>query len=128
MEDTNLLLVDDDVDWGETTAALLEHERESLDVRYVSDADEAVEEFEEGFDCVLADYNMPGVDGIDLLEIVRDDYPDLPYILITSQGSEDVASEAVSKGVTDYIVKRPGDDQTDTIVNRVENAVRSYRA
>jgi len=134
MTEIRAVLVDDDPEWGETTARLLDHKRENFEVEFTKSVEGATEMVkgdesdEPAVDCVIADYHMPGLDGIDLLEIVREEYPDLPFVLVTAKGSEDVASEAISKEVTDYITKKPGEDQTETIANRVENAVRSYRA
>lgn len=51
---------------------------------------------------------MPGLDGLDVLERVRGEYPDLPFILFTGKGSEEIASDAISKGVTDYLQKGGG--------------------
>jgi DNA-binding NtrC family response regulator len=54
---------------------------------------------------------MPGVDGLEFLASVREEYPDLPFILFTGKGSEEIASEAISRGVTDYLQKETGTDQ-----------------
>lgn len=45
---------------------------------------------------------MPGQTGIEFLEVVRDQYANLPFILFTGQGSDEIASDAISAGVTDY--------------------------
>jgi PAS domain S-box-containing protein len=71
---------------------------------------------------------MPGTDGIEFLQAVRRDYPTLPFILFTGRGSEEVASEAISAGVTDYLQKETGTDQYAVLANRVENAVEKHRA
>lgn len=79
-------------------------------------------------ECVVSDYQMPGMNGLELLSAVREIDPDMPFILFTGRGSESVASEAVSAGVTDYIRKATGTEQYDLLVNRVRNAVDRYRA
>ncbi|WP_313692543.1 hybrid sensor histidine kinase/response regulator [Halorarum halobium] len=78
--------------------------------------------------CLVTDYEMPELTGIDLLEAVREEYPELPVILYTAQGSESVASDAISANVTDYIRKGSGDDHWDLLANRVRTAVDHYRA
>ena len=82
---------------------------------------------DERFDAVVCDYDLPDGTGIDLLERVRDRDPDLPFVLFTGKGSEEVASEAISAGVTDYLQKRGETDQYEVLVNRVRNAVDRYR-
>jgi DNA-binding NtrC family response regulator len=46
---------------------------------------------------------LAGTDGLGFLQVVREEYTDLPFILFTGRGSEQVAGEAVSAGVTDYL-------------------------
>jgi PAS domain S-box-containing protein len=70
---------------------------------------------------------MPGENGIEFLEAVREEYPDLPFILYTGKGSEEVASDAISSGVTDYLQKGSGTDQYTVLANRITNAVEAYR-
>jgi DNA-binding response OmpR family regulator len=65
--------------------------------------------------------------GIELLETVRETYPDLPFVLFTETGSEEVASEAISAGVTDYLQKGGGSEQYALLANRIENAVQAHR-
>jgi signal transduction histidine kinase len=57
---------------------------------------------------------------------VRADYPDLPFILYTGRGSEEVASEAISAGATDYLQKQSGTEQCELLANRIRNAVGRY--
>ena len=77
--------------------------------------------------CVVSDYDMPKRDGLDFLKAVREDSPDLPFILFTGKGSEQIASEAISVGVTDYLQKG-GMDAYELLANRIENVVNKYRA
>ena len=80
------------------------------------------------FDCVVSDYDMPGMTGLEFLERVRGRYPDLPFVLFTGKGSEEIASEAISAGVTDYLQKGTRGDRFTVLVNRIENAVDQRRA
>jgi PAS domain S-box-containing protein len=78
-------------------------------------------------DCVVSDQDMPGSTGIEFLEKVRQQYPDLPFILYTGRGSEDIASKAISAGVTDYVQKGSGNHNYELLANRVSNAVKQAR-
>lgn len=127
--DVAVLLVDDDVDWVETTGAALEGAHDALSVVTATGGWEALDVIaSEDFDCVVCDYRMPDFDGIALLERIRADYGDVPFILVTGAGSEAVASRAISSRVTDYFVKEPGRDQSGTLGMRIRTAVEAYRA
>jgi len=71
---------------------------------------------------------MPAQNGLEFLETIREEYPDLPFILYTSRGSEEVASEAISAGVTDYLQKEAGTGHYELLAKRITNAVDQYRA
>ena len=81
-----------------------------------------------GVDCVVSDYEMPGLDGFDLLRRVREFDPELPFVLYTGRGSEEVASDAISMGVTDYLRKGHGTAQFALLGHRIEEAVARYHA
>ncbi|MDZ7731305.1 MAG: response regulator [Natrialbaceae archaeon] len=78
-------------------------------------------------ECVVSDYMMPDRDGIEFLEAVRSRAPNLPFILYTSNGSEDIASNAISAGVTDYLQKGTP-NQYSILANRIEHAIVQYRS
>jgi PAS domain S-box len=60
------------------------------------------------FDAIVADYQMTGMDGIAFLKIVREKYGDIPFVIFTGRGREEVVIEAVNEGV-DYYVQKGGD-------------------
>ena len=78
-------------------------------------------------DCVLSEYELPDGDGLSLLGHVQEAHEDLPFILFTDRGSEAVASEAISQGVTDYVQKTNGERQQTLLTNRIRNAVATHR-
>ncbi|TKX74705.1 response regulator [Halorubrum sp. GN11_10-6_MGM] len=123
-----VLHVEDDEAFADLTAA--HFERIEADIRHETARTVAAAERRcrgDSFEAVVCDYDLPDGTGIDLLERVREDEPELPFILFTGKGSEEVASEAISAGVTDYLQKRGGTDQYEVLVNRVRNAVDRYR-
>lgn len=54
---------------------------------------------------VVTDANMPGLSGLELIRRLRADHPEIPTILITSEGSESIAAEALRAGASDYLTK-----------------------
>ncbi|SMO55381.1 hybrid sensor histidine kinase/response regulator [Halorubrum cibi] len=129
LETIRVLHVDDDPGLAEMVATFLEREDDRIEVRTEHDAEAGLRALADAeVDCVVSDYDMPGLDGIDFLRAVRDDHPDLPFVLFTGKGSEEVASEAISAGVTDYLQKRGGTEQYALLANRIRNAADADRA
>ncbi|OPY80929.1 MAG: Transcriptional regulatory protein QseF [Syntrophorhabdus sp. PtaU1.Bin058] len=64
------------------------------------------------------DLMMPGMNGLDLLESVRDTDPDLPVIILTGHGTIKTAVEAVKRGAFDYVTKPYDIDEVDLIIKR----------
>lgn len=57
------------------------------------------------FDIVLSDFNILGFDGLQVLQAVKDKHPDLPVIIVTGTGSEEIAIQAMKMGAADYVIK-----------------------
>ena len=60
---------------------------------------------EDDFDVILADYTLPSFDGLSALKIAQQHSPDVPFIFVSGTLGEDVATEALKTGATDYILK-----------------------
>jgi len=125
-----VLLVDDEPDFPETAATFLEREDDRLEVTPATSAREGLARHEETpFDCVVSDYAMPKMDGLEFLEAVREESPELPFVLYTARGSEDVASEAITAGVSDYYQRdHHGEEEYVVLANRITNLVERHRA
>jgi PAS domain S-box-containing protein len=123
-----VLHVDDEPMFAETAAEFLERADDRLTVETVTSAEAGLDRLAEDLDCIVCDYDMPGQDGIEFLQALRAEYPDLPFILFTGKGSEEIASEAVSAGVTDYLQKTTGTDQYELLANRITNTVAQRQA
>ncbi|MBX0294119.1 PAS domain S-box protein [Haloarcula nitratireducens] len=129
VETIRVLHVDDDPAFVELTAEFLEAEGERVVVSTATSASEGLETLEtESIDCVVSDFEMPEMNGLELLDAVREKYPELPFVLFTGKGSEEVASEAIVRGATDYLQKQSGTDQYALLANRIRNAVETYRS
>jgi PAS domain S-box-containing protein len=125
----SVLHVDDEPDFADLAADMLEREDDRFAVASATSASVGLERLAvDDFDCIVSDYDMPGQNGIEFLEQVRDEFPDLPFILYTGKGSEEVASDAISAGVTDYLQKGSGTSQYAVLANRIRNAVENYYA
>lgn len=123
-----VLHVDDEPDFVDMAAIFLDRIQDRFTVETETKPTVALDRIEkEAFDCIISDYQMPVMDGLDLLDAVREEHPDVPFILCTARGSEEVASQAISRGVTDYIQKGTDTDQYEVLANRVQNAIDQYR-
>lgn len=126
-ERINVLLVDDNEQWANFLRDDLERTDPSLAVSVALSANEAMVTLaEESIDVVVADYRMPEIDGLQLLERIREDRSHFPFILVTAAGSEEVAATAIEAGVTDYLVKNPNTDQTKLLARRIRSAFDSF--
>lgn len=126
--DIQVLLVDDDKTWVESTAQILEHQREQFTVEPTTTKAAAETTLTTQFDCIVCDYDLGNDEtGLELLSDVRTADDDRPFILITGQGDESVASDAISRRVTDYIPKRSLGGHSDLLARRIETAVDAYR-
>ncbi|AXG09720.1 hybrid sensor histidine kinase/response regulator [Haloplanus rubicundus] len=124
-----VLYVDDDEEYAALTATFLERTSDHLVVSTAASASDALDRLDDTtFDCVVSDYRMPGMDGLALFERVRDRDDDLPFVLVTGVKDESIASEALARGVTDFVRKRPGSEAFELFANRIENAIERYRA
>ncbi len=77
-------------------------------------------------DCVVTEYALPSGDGLEVLEAAREAVPSIPVVLYTDAGGEDVASDAIAAGVTDYISKDVA--SVDLLANRVRHAIDQAEA
>lgn len=75
-------------------------------------------------DCVLSDLLMPEVDGFEFFAAVREDYPQLPFILFTGEESADTVSTAFERGVTDFVPKSFCRISHELLTHRIEQATR----
>jgi PAS domain S-box-containing protein len=104
-------------------------QRADIQVTTATTVGEAVDRLAgpESIDCIVSDHDLPDTDGVAFLEIVRAQAPTLPFILFTSEGSEDVASRAISADVTEYLIKEHHADQWDRLAGLIEDTVAYYR-
>ena len=119
-----ILIVDDELDMLELLELIIT-DRTSYQVVTVSDPLKVPELLKEGgFDLLISDLRMPQMDGMELLDRVRQIDAHLPYIILTAYGTIESAIEAMRKGALDYITKPFRQEQ---ILLTVEKALKFRR-
>ncbi|MFC6952103.1 response regulator [Halorubellus litoreus] len=124
----SVLHVDDDDRILELVQTRLEREFDRLHVDTTTSVDDAIAALEDDVDCIVTDYRMPGDDGLDLLKRIRVADPHVPVVFFTGHGSEEIAAEAISAGVTDYLQKGADESTIALLGNRVLSLVDRRRA
>lgn len=108
-----VLLVDDEESFVRVVALGLREEF-GYDVTTASNGKEAIDllrSSRQGFDVMVLDYMMPGVNGLDVLRWMHEDKNETPTFMLTAAGSETVAVEAMKLGAYDYCRKEQVDIQ-----------------
>ncbi len=92
---------------------------------------EALEKLEKSpFEVLFVDIKMPGMNGIELLGKVKEEYPDTTVIIITAYGSIETAVEAMKMGAADYLLKPFKPEQLSLVMEKVtqqRKLVSEYR-
>lgn len=103
---SRILVAEDSSAFASTIERLLR--REGYEVAVVTNGREALERLQAGPlpDLLLADLIMPEVNGLKVTEEVRIHFPSVPVVLMTSHGSEEIATAALQRGAVSYISKR----------------------
>jgi CheY-like chemotaxis protein len=126
-DEAQVLYVDDSEQFLDVTTTYLQREGEDLAVLSETDPHRALARIDEQqVDCIVSDYDMPPMDGLEFLERVRDYDETVPFILFTGKGSEAVAADAIESGVDAYVPKKTGATQYTVLVNRIETLVDQF--
>ncbi len=130
IEEIRALVVDDSDFFASLTVDQLETEHGIRAVKTTS-GDEAIETvYAEPFDCVVSDYDMPAMNGLELYEQIRASGIDIPFILLTGRTDGDIVTEAIDRGVDDYIHKESVSqrDSFQALANRLETVASQWMA
>lgn len=104
MKQTKILWVDDEIEILKPHILFLE--QKGYDVKAVNNGTDAIELIDnERFDIVFLDENMPGLSGIETLEKVKINHPQLPVVMITKSEEESIMEEAIGSKIADYLIK-----------------------
>ena len=127
MSQIRVLHVEDEPEYADLLANFLTDTDVDIHLDVTHDPEDGLERFlTDEYDCIISDYLMEPIDGINFLDHVREHDPDVPFILLTGHGNEAVASDAISSDVTDYVVKDAIPDRSDVLVKRITNVVSAY--
>ena len=103
-----ILMVDDNPDDRMLIRRALLREFPELEITEVGDPDSLARALDDGpFDLVITDYGLGFTDGFALLDRLKAQWPECPVILCTGTLSEEIAVEALRKGLDDYVLKDP---------------------
>ncbi|MWV63396.1 response regulator [Halorubrum sp. JWXQ-INN 858] len=124
-----VLLVDDDETWARTQRRTLERAHDTISVTTAHglvDARGAL--LAEPPDCIVCDYQLGDGTGLELLAEVREVRPEVPFVIVTGQGDERVASDAIGERVTDYVRKADVARRPTLLAQRIDALVATDRA
>ena len=123
------LLVDDDAAYLEVLRFFLEREG-SIESETATSAREALDMLsKKEYDAIVSDYLMPDMDGLELLKIIRLQGKDVPFIMLTGRGREDVAIQAINSGA-DFYIQKGGDPKAQyaDLSNMIKRSAQQRRA
>jgi CheY-like chemotaxis protein/anti-sigma regulatory factor (Ser/Thr protein kinase) len=128
MEDIPTILVVDDSQAGRTHAANVIRRRCGLSVHSAGSGEEALEHCERRSPAlILTDLEMPEMDGLRLVQEVKERWPSLPVVLMTGKGTEDLALQALREGAASYVARRHLERDLPEILDQVLAASRVDR-
>jgi len=126
-EDVNVLFVDDDENFNDLARDFFSREECGINLIVCGNPENVIDEIEsKDIDAVVSDYKMPTMNGFELFEKIRERWDDIPFIILTGEGEEDVAMEALNRGVDQYHIKRKNPIEQFKILSKsiLEEVVR----
>jgi len=129
MDKISVLIVDDDPGVSGSIRRKLERDAPHMSIAEAAGGRECLEYLNTHHaDCILTGYQMPGMDGMELMLRLKEAGDDTPVIFVTGQGDEEVARDAFKNGAFDYFTKEAGFAHFPMVVNSIEQAVSQRRA
>ncbi len=121
MNEANILWIDDEIDLLKIQILFLEtkgHKVTTANNGY--DALDLVKE--NNYDIIFLDENMPGMNGLEVLQKVKEINPNIPIVMVTKNEEEDIMDEAIGSKISDYLIKPVNPKQLLLVIKKnVEN-------
>ncbi len=104
MRKETILWADDEIDILKPHIYFLE--QKGYEVTTVTNGQDAIEmSNNKEFDLIILDENMPGLNGIETLSIIKEQRPDIPVVMITKSEEENIMEQAIGRKISDYLIK-----------------------
>ncbi|NNC85530.1 MAG: response regulator, partial [Bacteroidia bacterium] len=104
MDKTSILWADDEIDLLKPHILFLEEK--GFEVVTVNNGDDAIEQVSSNnFDIIFLDENMPGKSGLETLDKIKSQKPEIPVVMITKSEEESIMEEAIGSKIADYLIK-----------------------
>lgn len=120
-----ILVVEDDQALRELYFEVLKNQ--GYEVESVADGETALEKLKNGgYDCVLLDYKLPHMNGIEVLQKLKDEFPAVTngsILLLTNMGDDTIIADAISLGAKGYLIK--ADFTPDKLVEEIRRHLAS---
>ncbi|WP_237561258.1 PAS domain-containing protein [Halostella pelagica] len=128
VDSIQVLYVNSDSAFAELVQTKLQQTRFDIDCISAKGIGEALQSLAtERIDCIVTAYSLEDSDGIGLTKSIRQQNADIPIILFTGQGSEEIASESTRVGVSDYIPVRSNRDNFTLLATRIQTLSQAAR-
>ncbi|MCK9862980.1 response regulator [Paenibacillus sp. ATY16] len=123
-----LLIVDDEQIEREGLKAILQHGLPDITIEQAKNGNIAVQLAEEFRpDLILMDVKMPGINGLEAVELISANQPSIKFIMVTAYDTFDYARKAIKLGVKDYLLKPSKASEIVTTVQRVLHLIEEER-
>jgi diguanylate cyclase (GGDEF)-like protein len=122
----HLLLVEDNIDQRELTLRSFRKKLPEVQITAVENGPASLQKLgEERYDAVILDYSLPMLNGLEVLKLIQERGYLMPVVMVTGQGDEKLAVEAMKRGAYDYIIKTQNYHETLPMV--VEKVIEKYQ-
>ncbi len=116
-----VLIVDD----AESARMIIKNTLKNMKITNIleaSDGNEAIQTLIKNpnkINLIICDWNMPGINGVDFLQKVRTDNPEIPFLMLTARADPSSIQEAKQAGVSGYIIKPLSPNSLASNINRI---------
>ena len=125
-ESLKILLVDDNIDQRELLQYALQKNGKDHLVTSVEDGPACLEEIKRSsFDAIILDYSLPRMNGLEVLSEIQARGHHIPVVMVTGQGDEGIAVEAMKRGACDYIIK--SSNYLETLMIVLEKVIEKHQ-